>query len=134
MKTSKQQFGNSPRNENCNHLIDLKTLWQKENIAHYEQFLLLPQCFIKSCLLQRHQKASTVGKGCVHPFLSIYSARGDMFRHKINAADDFENIVAKCETLTIRVIPHFASIISIIVTFIYKDYSYFFQDDFKVVC
>ena len=29
-------------------LIELKTLWQKGEIAHYEQFLLLPKCFQKS--------------------------------------------------------------------------------------
>ena len=26
-----------------------KTLWEKEEIAHYEQFLLFPHCFQKAC-------------------------------------------------------------------------------------
>ena len=27
----------------------LKTLWEKGEIARYEQFLLFPQCFQKTC-------------------------------------------------------------------------------------
>ena len=35
----------------------------KGEIARFEQFLLLSLCFSKSCLLQRRQKASIIGKG-----------------------------------------------------------------------
>ena len=29
----------------------LKTLWEKEKFARYEQFLLFPQCFQMACFL-----------------------------------------------------------------------------------
>ena len=35
-----------------NYLIEWKALWEKEEIARHEQFLLFPQCF---------QKLSVVG-------------------------------------------------------------------------
>ena len=35
----------------------------KGEIAHYEQYVLLSQCFFKVCPLQRWQKASTCRKG-----------------------------------------------------------------------
>ena len=44
-------------------LIGLKRL-EKGQIAHYEQFLLFPQCFQKTCrLLQTHKNQGLFGKG-----------------------------------------------------------------------
>ena len=40
-----------------------KIIVAKAEIAHYEQFLLLPQSFKKSRALYMHQKASASGKG-----------------------------------------------------------------------
>ena len=33
------------------YLIEKKTLWVKEKLLHYEQFLLFPQCFQKLSLV-----------------------------------------------------------------------------------
>ena len=41
--------------------MKLKSLWQKEKIAHFEQFILLLQCFQKSST-ERRQKVSVFGK------------------------------------------------------------------------
>ena len=53
----------------------------KGEIARFEQFLLLSQCFLKSRLLQRRQKA---------------------FKYDKSEAADFEHILAKSGNMSIQ--------------------------------
>ena len=40
-----------------------KTLWEEEEIARYEQFLLFPQCFQKTCTTDTEKPGPFFGKG-----------------------------------------------------------------------
>ena len=53
-----------PLNDSIGLLKKVENIVAKGEIARFEQFLLLSQCF-KSCLLQRH-RASVCGKGLIH--------------------------------------------------------------------
>ena len=41
----------------------LKTLWEKGEIARYEQFLLFPQWFQKTCTADTKKTRACLGKG-----------------------------------------------------------------------
>ena len=46
----------------------LKTLWEKGEIARYEQFLLFPHSVFKRLALSTRKYQGLFGKGLSHPF------------------------------------------------------------------
>ena len=112
--------------------IELKTLWQMEKLlAHYEQFLHLPQCFQKSSAAdatkwERVKMVSAFGKRQVatQPKGGLHWVQLIPLPH----ADAFWGIMSKY--LLLQQCWHL--IFSIKNTFIYKDFPYFCLDVFQM--